>query len=118
MTDQTRTPGAALSPPSSHGPEVDWEQWLRGRKARKQVAITLPPDLVMWAKANLNLSRWVEHALRSAQEGLPATLTDLRARAERERARLAATEARIAEYELVASLSSLKETPDAHSEEP
>lgn len=90
----------------------------RGPEPRKEVAITLPPDLVIWAKANFNLSRWVERALRCAQEGSPATLTDLRARAKRERALLVATEARIAEYELAAALCSLKEAPEIRPEEP
>ena len=67
--DRTGAPRPDLSPHPLHGPEVDWKRWRRLGESRKQVAITLPPDLVMWAKETFNLSRWVEQALRSAQEG-------------------------------------------------
>ena len=113
--------GTWTSGPPPHGPEIDWERWERGRMARKQVCITPPTDLVIWAKARLNRSMWVESALRRAQEESPATsLADLRARAEEARARLAAIEARIAEYEGVRStpLGSPKKAPGTRPEEP
>ena len=89
-------PESDLSPHYLHGPEIDWKRW-EGR--RKEVTITLPVELVKWAKSNCNLSRWVEHALKRAQGGEEATLAELKAEAEGARAHLAGLEAQIAEHE-------------------
>ena len=107
-------PEQDLSPHYFHGPEIDWKRW-EGR--RKEVTITLPVDLVKWARLNCNLSRWVEHALRRAQGGVEATLAELRAEAESQRARLAGLEAQIAEYESHEAHRLAQEATEAQREE-
>ncbi len=107
-------PEPDLSPHYLHGPEIDWKRW-QGR--RKEVTITLPVDLIKWAKARFNLSRWTERALRRAQGGAEATLAELRSDVEGARAHLAGLEAQLAEYESAAAQRLASEATEAQREQ-